>query len=1185
VSGSNKIIATLAILIFIFSSDVYSQLVLNEMMPFNGTTISDQFNEYPDWVEVYNAGTETLSLENYWLSDDKAIPKKWNLPAVDLQAGEYMVYFASGRDITTDISYWHTVADLADQWKYYLPVSDIGDTWKSTASAASSWPLGKIGIGYSDNDDSTQVSHTISLYMQYTFDLTDPSQVNRAALYMDYDDGFIAYLNGSEIARSSNMGQYGDVFAYNDPSLSNREAIMYNGNTPELYSVSDYIDLLQSGENLLSIEVHNVSLTSSDLSAIPFFLLGFSSVQDQFSLGNSHIVVNNVFPHTNFKIAYGGEAIYLADGTGSILDSIPTYYVPQDYSLGRIVSDPEQFGYFEEATPGYENSPVYAMEFVSDSVAFIASGKEYDPVQDLELNATNLEDVIYYTRDGSEPGLSSSVYSGNLSVNSTTVIRARVIRENQLPGPVTTKTFFTGRKPEIPRVSVSTAPGNLYDYNEGILANGPNWTSGNPHWGANYWQDWEKPVNLEIYDTDGTEWLNQGAGTKVYGAWSRANAQKSLSFFARSAYGDGSFSKQLFEKKDISKFESFIIRNGGNDFNQSLFRDAISAYLADDMDLDHQAYQPAVVYLNGDYHGIMNMREKINEHFIAANNHVHPGDVNLLEAGGKVVDGSAASYSVLLNYIRNNNLSTSANYEAVQSMMDVDNFIRYWILQVYIDNRDWPGNNIKFWSTDAEGSKYRWIVYDTDFGLWGQYWDSNPAYVYNTLRFAFSEGPDITWANQQWATEIIRNLIVNTEFKNSFINQVADRMNTTLLPENIIHVVDSFQLAIQAEAPYHFQRWGNTMSNWNNKLDNIRAFANERPSYMIDDMLFQFSLNGTARVTANVTDPGSGSIRVNSIVPKAYPFSGTYYKNIPIQLEAIPAPGYRFSHWEGDVESSSKIIDFSMAKGGSFNAVFYAAPELNINLVINEINYASSPERNTEDWVELYNGSLVSVDLGAWRLMDNSSGGIYFIPSGTIIPSKGYMVFCRDIPDFKRFYPESSPVLGELSFGLNSDSDGISLLDPFYNVHDEVIYGSVAPWPEEPNGTGATLELIHHKMDNAIADNWKASLNDEGTPNQVNSQFKIGIDIPEILPTLDIELYPTVFSDITSLRLSISMVEQVSVSVVSMTGRVVEVLANGTLIPGEYQYDWRPDASIEPGMYFIRVSTNSSAQTFKVIYQ
>ncbi|MDX1315574.1 MAG: hypothetical protein R3356_08735, partial [Eudoraea sp.] len=308
------VVIIMAAVFLLSARPCFTQLVLNEVMSYNITFLQDQFNEYSDWLEVYNSGTENEDLENYWLSDERLFLKKWNLPASTLQPNEYKVYFASGRNIGISESYWHTIIDLGDEWKYYIPETNIGSTWRSSTSATLTWASGQTGIGYSDGDDATVISSgTITLYMQRTFSLDEVSEVNMAALYMDYDDGFIAYLNGTEIARSANMGSYGDEFAYNETALANREAIMYNGSDPEMYDFSNNLDLLQPGENILAIEVHNVSSSSSDMSAIPLLLMGFTKVQDQFEPGNEHVVTNTVFPHTNFKIASSGETIYLSD--------------------------------------------------------------------------------------------------------------------------------------------------------------------------------------------------------------------------------------------------------------------------------------------------------------------------------------------------------------------------------------------------------------------------------------------------------------------------------------------------------------------------------------------------------------------------------------------------------------------------------------------------------------------------------------------------------------------------------------------------------------------------------------------------------------------------------------------------------------------------------------------------------
>ncbi|MEN8155526.1 MAG: CotH kinase family protein [Bacteroidota bacterium] len=1170
------------LLLSLIAADSYSQLLLNEMMSYNFTILEDQFGEHPDWIEIYNPGDEDVELGNYWLSDNIEELNKWNLPHVDLPGGGYFVAFASGRGLQSDPSYWHTIINVGDQWRYMVPEAEIDDSWKSSSAATTDWSVGKSGIGYNDGDDSTLIGQTISLYMQKTFNISDLSEVTHAALFMDYDDGFIAYLNGSEIARSASMGDSGVAFGFDQPSLTGHEAVMYNGDPPDSFYLSNHLDLLQEGENVLAIEVHNAGATSSDMTSIPFFLLGFSQIREDLTLGNPYIVVMNVYPHTNFKIASEGEAIYLSDGAGLIIDSISMISLPPDRSYGRLPSDQTQFGYFDQPTPGSENSTSVSSGYFMDSVEFLITGEESDSTS-LQMVTRDANDTIYFTSDGSEPDSGSEVYTGELDITTTQVIRARILRSGYLPGTVTTRTFFKGRKHDITRVSVATDPANLFDYHTGIYEMGPNAAPDWPYYGANFWQDWEKPVYLDISDAHGQQLIGQNAGIKIYGGSTRCLALKPFAFYARSAYGKGSFSYPLFPEKNIEKFETFILRNNGGDYTNGMFRDAISGYLAGKLNVDHQGYRPSVLYLNGEYWGIMNIREKLNEHFVASNHHVHTEDVNIFQDNASLMSGSRTSWDKLISFATTHNLQYENNYNTVKGMMDVDNYIRYWLLEVYLDNWDWPQHNIKFWNTQAPGSLFRWILYDTDFG-----YDlpNQRTYTFNTLKFSMGIESEHPWINAEWSTELFNSLIVNAGFRNSFINQMADRMNSDFLPENIVPVVYNFRRRISSEAPYHFEKWGGSVTNWNNHLALIQNFLNNRSHYMRGFIIEQFNLTTTSDITVYVSDPDGGSIRVNSIVPEAYPFQGIYFTDVPIQLEAIPAPGYRFSRWEGSVTSVSKTIDFDMHTTGTFTALFEEVPDAEVDVVINEINYYADPERDTDDWIELYNNSEVAVDLSAWRLSDGSSGVYYTIQPGTTIPQNGYMVMGRSRADFRRIFPERQPLLGDFDFGLSRNGDAVALFDESGGLHDFVRFESEPPWPTGPNGSGATLELINPDLDNTLPESWRAS-STNGTPCIVNSQFVgIGDGILNRQITSSASIYPTLFHDMTTIEYRSSASDHVHISVISMSGKVIDVLKNHTLPAGNHRMNWTPaESGAKPGLYLIRIETSETIHTLKAIYQ
>ena len=193
--------------------------------------------------------------------------------------------------------------------------------------------------------------------------------------------------------------------------------------------------------------------------------------------------------------------------------------------------------------------------------------------------------------------------------------------------------------------------------------------------------------------------------------------------------------------------------------------------LMDGSGLETQAYRPAAVYLNGQYWGFYNIREKINEHFLDDKIDVDKSEINLLEFNGDVIQGNNDSYNDIIDFVTNNSLAVEANYQYIAEQIDIDNYVTYQVAQIYADNRDWPGNNIKYWNSPT--TKWRWILFDTDFvfGTW-----NGGASSFDTLSYALeSNGPG--WPNPPWSTLLFRKLVENSQFRNKLINQFADEFN------------------------------------------------------------------------------------------------------------------------------------------------------------------------------------------------------------------------------------------------------------------------------------------------------------------------------------------------------------------------------------------------------------------------
>ncbi len=413
---------------------------------------------------------------------------------------------------------------------------------------------------------------------------------------------------------------------------------MYGGGDPANYIITNPGTFLTEGINVISIEGHNTDESSTDFSLIPMLTFGLSGAGYTDVLPDYiHLTGNKL--HANFKIASEGETLIFSNPDSSVVDSVSPVQLVADVSYGRKPDGTNDWLYFASPTPGMSNiSGGFNTLPRGDTVRFSVEGGYVLGGFELELSSADPADTIFYTLDGSEPSRDDSIYTNPLHITEICVVRAVSLNIHKLPGVIATNTYIT-RDHTLPVFCISTNPENLWDYNTGIYVMGPNASTTNPYYGANFWMDWEKEAHMEFYDQNNVKQLDQDIGIKIFGAWSRAHAQKSLALFARREYGKGSFDYKFFRDKPITKFESIILRNGGNDWNYAIFRDGFVSTLVRDMDIDRMAFQPAILYLNGEYWGILNIREKVNTNYLAENHFVDPLDVNLLEDNAEIVDG------------------------------------------------------------------------------------------------------------------------------------------------------------------------------------------------------------------------------------------------------------------------------------------------------------------------------------------------------------------------------------------------------------------------------------------------------------------------------------------------------------------------------------------------------------------
>ncbi len=1159
------------------------RLVINEVMSANISTIADEDGDYSDWIELFNADTVRIDLTNFGLSDDPARPFRWKFPKIAIEPNQFILLFASGKDIRTIPIHWETIIDWGDEWKYLVPTAEPAANWRALEFDDSAWLTGPSGFGYDDGDDATNVGSPdpfqpspIAVFIRKKIIIENINDVTGAMLHVDYDDGFVAYWNGEEIARA-NIGFVGVPPAYNQFANRPAEARMYRGGEPEKFIIENISSVLRPGENLIAMEVHNSELYSSDLTLIPFLTLQMTAIPPHARGPSRHLK----FPpspklHTNFKLKAAGETLSLCNAAGELIDQVVCPYLPPNVSFGRQPDGATSWRLFEQATPEGSNATP-GFQAMLDPPQFSHPAGLYSQPLFLELSSNLAGSVVHYTLDGSSPTEDSPQYQQPILINRTTVVRAKAFSNQWLPSRTITQTYILDQSFTIPVISIATNPKNLWDRETGIYVFGNNADTVNyPYWGSNFWEDWERPIHIEMFEPNGDLGFSIDAGVKIFGSWSRLYPQKSLSIFARNQYGDEEINYQIFPDKPISKFQSIVLRNSGQDWGRTFFRDAMMHYLVKPLDLDIQAYRPAVVFLNGEFWGIHNIREKMSEHYLASNRGVDPENIDFIERDTMVIKGSTDHYRRLLDYVAQHDMRLPSNYEFVKTQMDVENFNDYMLSVMFYANSDWPWNNVKCWRPRTAQGKWRWLLYDLDYGFHGGHLGPN-ANLFREIR------------NQKNGTTLLFfKLLENEEHRRLFANQFADRLNSVFEPSRVIEVINRFKAGIEPEMPKHIARWKgsfvgpwwlgksiDSMEEWYSHIQVLIDFAQRRPDYVRQHIMDEFRLwDGLATIQLNVSPSKAGRIRINRLLPRDYPWSGVYFVNLPITLTAIPAIGYRFKEWIGVSPNDSISISASVQNGQVITAVFKKADNASAPVVINEINYQSSPDFNTEDWVELHNFGDAPIDLSDWVLLDGNDNHRFVIPANCVITGNGYFVLCRNESAFGSLFPNIKNRTGNLEFGLSSEGELLRLYDGNGQLIDSVRYGVRSPWPEAPRGQGYTLELLDPRIDNGLAQSWSASTRIGGTPGTANSAVETSIANPaqQIFSFALDQNYPNPFNSHTSIRFSLAQEGRVILKIFNIRGEEIQTLVDEKLSLGIHETVWngtnRHGQKVSSGIYF-----------------
>lgn len=792
-------------------------LVINEIMAAPRTGIRDEDGELQDWIELKNRGTEMIKLKHYALSDNTDRPIKWVFPETAvIPPGGYYLVFCSGKNRENPGGYPHTnfkiaaeggtitlstrQGDIVDRIVFETLPADAsfgrendGDSWKVFMLATPGAPNNEEGAKIAD-DYLRSLNHT-GVYISEAMSSNTSTSLGEGLPFADWAE---IYNSTDKPVDISNWG------------LSD------NINWPRRWRFPQGTLIMPGEYKVIILD------KSKDPGTDASFLRGSYALKRM-----------------------GGETVTLSDPDGLVLDKLALPAIPADYSYGRSASS-KGFFYFDAATPGAKNATGFPG--FSEKPVLSHPGGLYKEDIVLAISTTDNSE-IRYTTDGSTPTIeNSTLYTGPVKITDTCVLRVRSFKHGLQPSATVTANYVMKTYYTMPVVCLTTDPDNLWNPETGIYAAGEGvdlesykyipFKNPTPTYrihGKKFRQGYG-----EMFDSDTNKvYFSQGVEFALIGQYSLDMPQKSFKVKAKASLGDRYFNVKLFEDRPFEQYKSIVLRVSGNDCVWTRMVDGVQSRLIDqvkDTTVINQAWRPVIVYLNGEYWGHYNLRERVSRYFVAQHEGIpleKADDMDMIEGESKTYYGSNKEYVAMIKKIRES--SPGTNPEDLQYIMDnidVDNLFDYIIFEMFFANTD--SGNIRCYR--VPGGKWRWIIYDMDYGLFRA--------ANNGVRNMLN--PKGHGANNDLDNSLWLKILENEEMLDKFLTRFGEifRFFTT---ERMLEQIDECYSILEPEMNMHFERWASynlknisleqpktvdgCMRYWNSRVDRLKNVVRKRPRH------------------------------------------------------------------------------------------------------------------------------------------------------------------------------------------------------------------------------------------------------------------------------------------------------------------------------------------------------------------
>lgn len=812
-------------------------LMINEVMPIPRSGLRDEDDELSDWVELYNAGDKNISLKNFALSDDETKPLKWTFPEdAVIPANGYYIVFCSGKNkVEENTRYPHTNFGINNEEETLVLSTVTGEL------------IDRVTVKGVERDMSYGRDPETLAWRTYTL-ATPGASNNQTGAYRA--DQYLRALNPSGVMISEVMSSANLVQAFGD------------------MDAGDFIELYNSSTQTWDLSGWGLS-DNINWPRKWTFPQGTS-----ISPGEYKVILCDKFTGNNTNVARlrasfglsraGGEMVTLADATGRVLDRLYLSEIPTDVSYGRTLGS-NGFFYYDVPTPGAPNGSGF-IGFTAKPAISQPSGL-YTGELLITMSCADPSATIRYTVDGSIPTIDNSfVYSGALSVTDHAVIRARAFQYGLQPSETVTASYIMNTYHALDVVSLVCEPNELWNTTNGLLSDAPYLPkspggvvdkSKGPKFKTPIYREFGKDDRqgyVEIFSQETKQaYISQGIKMDLMGDYSLDMPQKSFKIRAQAALGEKYFDYPLFPNRDYTYYKSFTLRNSGNDCVWTRVADGVQTRLIDKylnspiLTLD---WQPVVVYLNGEYWGHYNLRERKDRFSIAQ----HEGldletdqeiyeNMTILRAGWATVQGSNSEYRAMLKKFADlKPNSSAADLQYIYDHIDVDSYIDWFAIKMFFGDSD-PGN-IMFYQ--LPGGKWKCLMFDLDYGLFNSQFDSPKSYMK-------TKG----MGQQNINNTIFRKMLESDEIRDQFFTRLGV-IYQTLTSEVMIQTLDECTAIVYPELPRHYSRWApykeptinmespttadGYMRYWQQRVNRMKNTMNKRPYYFWGFVQTQYGL-------------------------------------------------------------------------------------------------------------------------------------------------------------------------------------------------------------------------------------------------------------------------------------------------------------------------------------------------------